>query len=109
MLAGLIASAGLELGTTEATPAAGGVILMGVAVALGSSFQIVFGLTLALLGIGIVLDKNFHVVVGAMALIAGGILLVGSFVEVDALGFVGWIVFTLTTLALGGLTLKSNN
>ena len=109
LLAGLIASAGLELGTTEATSAAGGVTLMGVAVALGSSFQIVFGLTLALLGIGIVLDKNFHIVVGAMALIAGGVLLVGSFVEVDALDIVGWIGFTLTTLALGGLTLKSNN
>ena len=109
LLAGLIVSAGLELGTTEATSAAAGVTLMGVSVAIGSSFQIVFGLTLALLGIGIVLDKNFHIVVGAMALIAGAVLLAGSFVEVDTLGFVGWIGFTLTTLALGGLTLKSNN
>lgn len=109
LLAGLIVSAGLELGTTEATSAAAGVTLMGVSVAIGSSFQIVFGLTLALLGIGIVLDKNFHIVVGAMALIAGAVLLASSFVEVDTLGFVGWIGFNLTTLALGGLTLKSNN
>ena len=109
LLAGLIVSAGLELGTTEATSAAAGVTLMGVSVAIGSSFQIVFGLTLALLGIGIVLDKNVHIVVGARALIAGAVLLAGSFVEVDTLGFVGWIGFTLTTLALGGLTLKSNN
>ena len=109
LISGLAVSSGLELGTTEATSAAAGVTLMGVAVAIGSSFQIVLGLTIALLGIGIVLDKNLHIVAGAMALIAGGIFLAGSFVEVDTLDFVGWIAWTLTVLTLGGLTLKSNN
>ena len=109
LLAGLIISAGLELGTTEATSAAGGVTLMGVAVAAGSSFQIVFGLTLALLGIGIALDKNFHITAAALAIIAGGSILVSSFIDLDALQFAGWIGFMLTSLVLGGLTLKSKS
>ena len=106
LLAGLIVSAGLELGTTEATSAAAGATLMGVSVALGSSFQIVFGLTLALLGIGIVLDKNLHIVAAAIAIIAGGLLLIGSFVEADALDLAGWIGFMLACLALGVLTIR---
>ena len=109
LIAGLVTAAGLELGTTEATSAAGGVTLMSISVALGSSFQIVFGLTLALLGIGIVLEKNFHIVVGAMALIAGGLMIVGSVVDVDGLNIGGWILMMLTALALGGLTIKAKD
>jgi hypothetical protein len=107
LLAGMIATAGLELGTAEATSAQGGVTLMGVAMAFGGSFQIVMGLTLALLGIGIVLDKNFHIVVGAMAVVAGVLMLVGSLVEVEGLDIGGWVLWMLTALALGGLTLKA--
>jgi len=109
LIAGLITSAGLELGTTEATSAAGGVTLMGVAVALGSSFQIVLGLTMVLIGIGIVFDKNLHIVVAAMAIITGGILLIASCVEIDSLGLAGWIGFVLTGLVLDALTLRVKN
>ena len=106
MLTGLMISAGLELDITEATSAAAGATLMGVSIALGSSFQIVFGLTLVLLGIGIVLDKNLHIVAAVITIIAGGLLLIGSFVEADALDFAGWIGFMLAGLALGVLTIR---
>jgi len=109
LLTGLMISAGLELGTTEATSAAAGATLMGISIALGSSFQIVFGLTLVLLGIGIVLDKNLHIVAAAITIIAGGLLLIGSCVEADVLGFAGWIGFVLASLALGVLTIRSKS
>ena len=79
LIAGSIVAAGLELGTTEATSAAGGATLVGVSIALSSSFQIATGLTLILLGLGIVLDKKFHVIVAAITIIAGGLMLISSF------------------------------
>jgi len=75
---------------------------------MGRSMQIVMGVALALLGVGIALDKNLHLIGAAVLAIAGVVLLVSSFVDFEPLLFVGWIVFMVSSLVLGGLTFKSN-
>jgi hypothetical protein len=109
LVAGLIMGLGLEYGTASATSAAGGVTLMGVAIAGGAAAQLVLGIVMIMLGAGIALDKNFHVGVAAIAVITGGILLIGSFVDVDGMAMIGWIGFLLTSLVLGALTIRAKS
>jgi len=109
MVAGLVMNLGLEYGIAEATSAAGGVTLAGVSLAMEGAFQLAMGVLVLMLGAGIALAKNFHVGAAALAVIAGGILLLGSFVDADTLGFAGWIGFMLTNLVLGGLSIRAKS
>lgn len=109
VVAGFVVGFGLEYGTAEATSAASGVTLMGISVAVGGAMILAVGIALILLGVGIALDKNFHLVVAALAVISGGMLLISSFVDADNLQVVGWIGMMVTTLALGGLTIRAKS
>lgn len=73
------------------------------------AFALTCGLLLIFLGIGIALAKNFHVIVAGLATIAGVLFTISPFIDADITGFIGWIAFLITSLALGGLTLKSKS
>ena len=109
LVAGLVMNMGLEYGIAEATSAAGGVTLAGVSLAMEGAFQLAMGIVVLMLGVGIALDKNFHVGAAAIAVIAGFMLLVSNFVDADAIGFAGWIGFMLTSLVLGGLSIRAKS
>ena len=99
--------AGLELGVTEATSAAGGATLMGVSMAMGGSIPLAMGVALILLGIGIALNKNFNIIVAALAVIVGVVMIVAAFIDAEVLDIVSWIGLGVTTIALGVLRLRA--
>ena len=48
-------------------------------------------------------------IVAGLATIAGVLFTISPFIDADITGFIGWIAFLITSLALGGLTLKSKS
>lgn len=108
MIAVMLVATGLELGTAEATSAAGGATLMGISLALGGGLQLALGVGLIFLGLGIVLNKNLHIIGGAVPVIAGVAMLIAAFVDLEAFELIAWLGFMVGNLVLGGLTFKSN-
>lgn len=98
---------GSDLAIIDASSAALGTRIMELSDATNSTFALTCGLMLILLGIGISLNKNFHIICAALAVVAGVLFALAPFV--DNLGFIGWIGFMITSLVLGGLSLKQKS
>ena len=101
---------GVEWAAVEASSAEIGTALMQISKASETTFVVSMGLVLLTLGIGIIVEKNYHVIIGGFAAIVGATFLI-SMVGGGAgiLGFISWIGMLLVGLALGVLTLRSQN
>lgn len=116
LLAGLIASLGLEYGSADVPMTQAGMAMAGtfqaIALAIGTAFGAFMGIVMILIAVGIYFEKNYHIVTAAGAVVAGVCLIIAAFGSGDAadvMELIGWIAFMATTLVIGGLTLKSES
>ena len=101
---------GVEWAVVEASSAEIGSALMQISMASETAFMVSIGLVLSTLGIGIIIEKNYHVIIGGAAAIVGVTFLISITTgSAGILGFIGWIGMLIVGLALGVLTLRSQN
>ena len=106
-----VAATGLSLGAIDAAKdvMAEGAVIELVGSAMFAGLFLFWGIGNIVLGVAIVLQKNLHVVAGGLLGLIGALMVILSILDIDAsdstVGMVVWILMTLTTVAVGILTL----